>query len=129
MIRLLARLTLNVLSNALGLLAASLLVDGFSINGLSFVLALLLFSLSTAVLSPLVMKITLQSAPFLMGGIALVTTFVGLLITTIFSDGISIDGVSAWVISTLVIWLFSIVGNVLLPLVIFKKTLKKIKES
>lgn len=129
MIRLLARLTLNVLSNAFGLFAASLLVDGFSINGLSFVLALALFSLSTAVLSPLVMKIALRNAPFLMGGIALVTTFVGLLITTIFSDGISIDGVSAWVISTLVIWLFSIVGNVLLPLVIFKKTLKKIKES
>lgn len=129
MIKLLARLTLNVLSNAFGLFAASLLVDGFSINGLSFVLALALFSLSTAVLSPLVMKIALRNAPFLMGGIALVTTFVGLLITTIFSDGISIDGVSAWVISTLVIWLFSIVGNVLLPLVIFKKTLKKIKES
>jgi putative membrane protein len=125
MIRLLAQLTLSVLANAVGLYAAKILVDGFSIDGLSFVIAVAIFSIATTVLGPLITKIALTSAPYLLGGIALVTTFIGLLITTIFSDGIVINGLSTWVISTLVVWVFSVIGSVLLPLVLFKKILAK----
>lgn len=129
MIRLLASLILSVLANALGLYMAKVFVNGFTIDGLSFVLAVIIFSLATTVLGPLIMKIALKNAPYLMGGIALVTTFVGLLITTIFSEGIAISGVSAWVVSTLVVWVFSVIGSVLLPLVLFKKTLANNKSD
>lgn len=125
MIRLLASLTLSILSNALGLLAAAILVDGFSIDGVSFVIAVLIFSLATTILGPLITKVALTSAPFLMGGIALVTTFVGLLITDLVSSGISINGVSTWLFATLIVWVFSLIGSVLLPLIIFKKALAK----
>ncbi len=129
MIVLLARLTLSVLANAAGLLAANFLVSGFSINGASFVIAVVIFSLATTILGPLIVKIALSSAPYLMGGIALVTTFAGLLITNLVSDGISIEGVSAWVFATFVVWIFSIIGSLLLPLILFKKTLDKNKKS
>lgn len=129
MIRLIARIILNILSNAFGLIVASILVDGFSIDNISFVTAILIFSLSTAILGPLIAKIALTSAPFLMGGIALVTTLVGLVITNILSDGLSITGLSAWVISTLIVWIFSVIGNVLLPLLLFKKVLSENKAS
>ncbi len=125
MIRLLARLTLSVLSNALGLLMASIFVDGFTIDGVSFVIAVAIFSLATTILGPLIMKIALKNASYLMGGIALVTTFVGLLITDLVTDGISINGLSAWIISTLIVWIFTVIGSVLLPLILFKKTLAK----
>jgi uncharacterized membrane protein YvlD (DUF360 family) len=121
----LARLTLSVLSNAVGLLAASVLLDGFSIDGISFMVAVLIFSLSITILGPLILKIALSSANFLVGGIALVTTFVGLLITDLVTEGISITGASTWFMATLIVWIFSIIGNLVLPLFLFKKTLEK----
>lgn len=129
MIRLLARFTLSVLSNALGLFMASIFVDGFTIDGLSFVIAVAIFSLATTILGPLIMKIAITNASYLMGGIALVTTFVGLVITDIFSDGISISGASSWIIATLVVWIFGVIGSVVLPLFLFKKTLTKDDKS
>jgi uncharacterized membrane protein YvlD (DUF360 family) len=125
MIVLLARLTLNILANALGLLAATLIVDGFSINGTSFIIAVAIFSLTTTILGPLIIKIALSSAPYLMGGIALITTFIGLLVTNFISDGISISGLSSWALATFVVWVFSLLGSLLLPLILFKKTLNK----
>lgn len=129
MIRLLARLIINILANAVGLLAAAAILDGFNVDGLSFAIAVLIFSLATTILGPLITKIALTNAPYLMGGIALVTTLVGLIITTVVSDGISVSGISTWLLATLIIWLFSIIGSLLLPLVIFKKTMEKHKEK
>jgi len=125
MLRLLATLILNILANALGLLAAALLIDSFTINNVSFVIAVLIFSGSTAILGPLILKIALTNASFLVGGIALVTTFVGLVITNLVSSGITIRGLSTWFLATVIVWVFSIIGNVLLPLVLFKKLRSK----
>ena len=129
MLRLLARLTLTLLANALGLLVAAALLDNFSMSAPSFIVAVLIFTAVMVVLGPLVVKLTLKYANFLMGGIALVTTFVSLGITNLLTDGISISGFNTWVLATLVVWIFSIVGNLLLPLVIFKKTLQKAKQT
>jgi uncharacterized membrane protein YvlD (DUF360 family) len=129
MIVLFARLVLNVLSNALGLFAASLLLDGFTIDGVSFFVAVAIFSLSITVLGPLILKIALTNASYLVGGIALVTTFIGLVLTNVLSSGISITGVSTWFLATLIVWVFSIIGSLLLPLVLFKKTLEKNNSS
>jgi putative membrane protein len=129
MIRLLARIAIILLANAVGLVMARMFVDGFSIDGIAFVTAVVVFTLATTVLGPLVAKIALTNAPYLMGGIALVTTFVGLVITNILSDGISISGVSAWIISTLVVWICSVIGSVVLPLVLLKKVLSADKTK
>lgn len=123
MVRFLVRSLLSCIANAVGLLVAAAIIDGFTISGVSFVVAVLFFTVATIVLGPLITKIALTNAPYLMGGIALVTTFVGLLITTIFTDGLSINGVSAWLAATFVVWVFSLLANVVLPLLMFKKIL------
>lgn len=123
MVRFLVRTLLSLIANAVGLLVAAWLIDGFSINGFSFVIAVLFFTLATVVLGPLITKIALTNAPYLMGGIALVTTFVGLLITTVFTNGLSISGISAWLAATFVVWAFSLLATIVLPLVLFKKIL------
>lgn len=128
MLRLLAQMTLGVLANAIGLLAAAALLDDFSVDAPAFVVAVLIFSLATFVLGPLVLKIALTSASFLVGGIALVTTFVGLFVTNLLSDGIALSGLGTWIAATVIVWIFALIGNLVLPLVIFKKTLKKVKE-
>jgi len=129
MLRLLANVTLSLLANAIGLLAAAWLLEGFSIESVSFIIAVGIFTLSTAILGPLVLSIAIKNATYLVGGIALVTTFVGLLITNLLSDGISIQGVDTWVFATLIIWIFSIIGNLLLPLILFKKALGRTTEE
>lgn len=129
MLRLLARLVLSLLANAIGLLVASVLLDNFSINDSSFLVAVVIFSLATTILSPLIIKIALSSAPYLMGGVALVTTIVGLIITDLFTNGLSISGLSTWVIATLIIWLSSILANLVLPLIIFKELLGNKKHK
>jgi len=129
MIRLLAMMVLNLLANAVGLFVASILLSGFSINGLAFVLAVCIFTAAEVILDPLITKVAITNVPALRGGVALVSTFVGLLITTLISDGIHISGISTWVLATLIVWLFALIATLVLPLVIFKKTLQKHKNA
>lgn len=124
MVRFFVQTVLSILANAIGLLVASAVLDGFSITGVSFVVAVLFFTFVTVILGPFIAKLALTHASFLMGGIALVTTFVGLVLTQIFTDGIQISGVATWAVATMVVWLFSVIGNVVLPLFLFKKTLQ-----
>lgn len=129
MIRLLARLVISILADAVGLAAAAIILDGFSISGVAFVSAVLIFALSTTLLGPFIAKVAMTQANYLMGGIALVTTLVGLLITNIFSTGIRIQGLSSWILATLIVWIFAMIGNIILPLIIFRKTLAKNREN
>lgn len=128
MIRLLASLVLNILSSAVGLFVASLILDNFEISGMAFVVAVLIYSLTEVIIDPLITKIALTSVPALRGGVALVTAFVSLSVTSLLSDGINISGISTWILATLIVWLFSLIATLVLPLVIFKKTLQKNKD-
>jgi len=123
MVRFLAQTALSLLANALALVVASILLTGFSINGLAFVVAVCIFTASTVILEPLITKIALQNAPYLLGGIALVTTFVGLLVTTLTTDGLSITGFVTWVIATVIIWVATIFASLVLPRFLFKEIL------
>lgn len=129
MLRLLASLVLTLLANSVGLVLASVILDDFTINGVAFVSAVLIFTITEVVAGPLITKIALTNAPSLLGGIALVTTFVGLLVTDIFSDGLTINGATTWILATLIVWLCALIASLLLPLVIFKKVLDKNKQS
>ena len=129
MLKFFARMALSLLANALALLVASVLLTGFAINGLAFVVAVCIFTASTTILEPLITKIATQNAPYLLGGIALVTTFVGLLVTTIITDGLSIMGIGTWVMATLITWLATVVGSLVLPRFLFKEVLgRKVNE-
>jgi len=124
-----ARMALSLLANALALLVASVLLTGFAINGLAFVVAVCIFTASTTILEPLITRIATQNAPYLLGGIALVTTFVGLLVTTLMTDGLSIMGIGTWVMATLITWVATVVGSLILPRLLFKEVLgSKVNE-
>ena len=120
MIQLVIRMAIAIAANGIGLLAASLLLNNFKITGEAFVIAVLVFTAASVILSPLVSKIALTSAPFLLGGTALVTTLVALIVTNWLSDGFSISGVVTWIQATLIVWIFSIVGSLVLPWLFIK---------
>jgi hypothetical protein len=47
-----------------------------------------------------------------LGIIALVTTFVILLITDLLSDGLNITGVTDWILATVIVWLATVLFDI-----------------
>lgn len=123
MLRFLASTALHLLGNALGLIVAASLLPGFHLEPVGFVVSLLFFTLVEVLLGPFVLKMAVQYLPALRGGIALVTTLVGLLLTSVFTDGLTIDGLQTWILAPLIVWLSVLLAAVLLPLVLFKNIL------
>ncbi len=114
-----------LVANAIGLLIAIVVLPGFVIDPLSFVIAVLIFSGAQTLLGPLITKISLNSMPQLMGGVALVTIFVGLLITDLIMSGMQIGGIANWLAATLLVWIGSLLAGILLPIYVFKQLNEK----
>ncbi len=124
MVRLIATTVVELVANAIGLLVAKwLLAPAFAITAAGFVWVIVVFTLARFILAPLIFKLAFKHVRAITGGIALVTTFFGLLVTTWLTDGLQITGFSTWVLATLIVWLFGVIALLVLPLVIFKKAL------
>lgn len=121
MIRLLIRIGLSLLGNAIGLWVASLILPDMSISGTAFLIAVVIFTVLTAILQPMITKAAMQNAPALQGSSALVTTFLALLITELVSDGLSISGVTTWIFATVIVWFFTMIAMWLLPMFFLKE--------
>ena len=121
----LIRIGIHLLANAIGLIVAAWILEGMTITGAAFVIAVVIFTAVEVIADPLVTKIAIRSVPALRGGVALVTTFLGLLITTWLSSGLQIDGAKTWVLATLVVWLAALVADLILPLLLVKKTVDR----
>ncbi|RPI29916.1 MAG: hypothetical protein EHM52_04170 [Actinomycetota bacterium] len=129
MLRFLAAVVLRLLANAAGLAIAAWLLDGFTVTAAAFITVVVIFTLIEVVLDPLVLKMSIQYAPVLRGGVALVTTLLGLIVVTLVSDGLTIEGLTAWVVGTLIVWLGGVLAALILPLFLFKKTMSQRRAS
>ena len=123
MLRFLASPALNLLGNAVGLIVASLVLDGFRLQPLGFLFSVVFFTAVEVLLGPFVLKMAITHMPALRGGIALVTTFVGLFLTTLFTGGLQIEGLTTWILAPLIVWVAVLLAAILLPMVLFKKLL------
>ena len=105
--------------NAIGLILAVLLLTGFAIKPLSFVVVVIVFTVVQVIAEPLILKIGEKKAPALKGGIALIVTFVGLLVTEWITAGLVIEGVANLLAATLLVWLGALIGSIVLPIYVF----------
>ncbi|WP_424831712.1 hypothetical protein [Ruegeria sp.] len=105
--------------NAIGLLLAMLLLSGFAIRPLSFIVVVIVFTVVQVVAEPLILKLGEKKAPALKGGIALIVTFVGLLVTDLITAGLTIGGISNLLAATLLVWLGALIGSIVLPIYVF----------
>jgi len=126
-IRLLVRTAIVLVGNAVGLIVASLVFDGFEIDAAGFVLALIIFTITLALMTPFLASVMRrnQSASAALGGVSLISTFVALLVTDVFSDGLSISGIGTWIGATVVVWLGSLLAVFILPYLGLKKYLEE----
>jgi uncharacterized membrane protein YvlD (DUF360 family) len=116
MVRLLISFAISLVSAALGLLLAAWILEDFHVEPGGFLVAVLVFAIAQAILSPFIFNVARQYASALLGGIGLVSTFVALLIASLFPGGIRVDGVVTWILATLIIWIVTALGTWLLGL-------------
>ena len=126
MIRLIVRTAIVLLGNAVGLIVASLVLDGFAINVTGFIVSLIIFTISVALMTPFLASTMRrnQSTSAALGGVALISTFVALLITDVLSDGVSIRGIGTWIAATVIVWVGSLLAVFILPYLGLKKYLE-----
>ncbi len=110
----------HLIGNAAGLLLATLLLPGFTIDFGAFVIVVVVFTVVEVVAEPLLRKLSQKNLPQLIGGIALVTTFVGLFITELLVARFTIGGVSNLLAATLLVWLGALAAGIVLPIYVFK---------
>ena len=126
MMKTLVSILIYLACNAIGLLLAVLLLPGFRIDPLSFVVVVAVFSLISVLALPLLRKISEKKVPQLMGGISLVVIFLGLGLTDlIVSDGMAIGGIANWLAGTLLVWLGALVAGIVIPAYVGKSEAKK----
>ena len=105
MVRFLIRPAVFLGTAALGLLLAALLIPGFHVHAAGFIVAIVVFALVQALIEWLIAKIFHRSAPTVAGIAGLLSTFLALWVATLITDGLSFDGVGAWILATVVVWL------------------------
>jgi hypothetical protein len=121
MIRLFLRTAATVLANAAGLMLAVVMLPGFTIDAWSVLVVLLVFSIVMLLTGPLIFKIAVAHIPQIRGSVALVTVFFGLKVTEWLMPAFDMGGLSNWLAATLLVWLGSLIAEILIPLYVFKQ--------
>lgn len=128
MIRFLVNLLVHLVFAALALLVAAWLVDGVSLHFGGFLVAVGVFALAQAILGPFVFNMARQYASAVLGGIGLVSTLLALWVATLFPGGLSINGVTAWVLAPLIVWIVTALGGWLVGVLFIEKWLARREE-
>jgi putative membrane protein len=125
MIRLLIRLVIAVVANAVGLLVAAAVLDGMHVNASSFFVAVLIFTIVFALMQPFLVSQFRRGNSAALGGVALIATLVALIVTDLLSDGFSINGVETWIAATVIVWLGALLAAFILPFLGLRKYLEE----
>jgi uncharacterized membrane protein YvlD (DUF360 family) len=124
MIRFLIRTAVFFASALIGLLVADLVLSGLSVDGKSYLSVAIIFALLQAILSPLILKMTVKNGSAFTGGVGIISTFVALFLTSLISSGLSISGASTWILAALIVWLAGAIAAFVLPFLVLKKVVE-----
>ncbi len=125
MTRFLIRIAISLGTSALALLVCFWVLPDFGLSPGGFITAIIVFTVAQALLSPLIFNLARKHASAILGGVGLVSTFVALLIASLFPGGLHISGIATWILATLIVWIITALGTWLLPLIFLKKTVTK----
>lgn len=129
MMRMLARAALFFGASAIAFIVAAAALDDFTLTAKGFIVAVAIFALTQAILTPFIFKAAVRSAGALTSGVGLIATLVSLIVTDLLNVGLNITGASTWLLAALIVWLVGMLAAWLLPLFLFKKTLQAAKGN
>jgi uncharacterized membrane protein YvlD (DUF360 family) len=127
-IRLVIRTVIALAGSAVGLLVAAALLDGMDVEAGGFILAVVIFTVAVAVLQPFLAVQLRRMGSGALGGVALIATLAGLIITDLISDGFSINGVGTWIAATVIVWIASLLAVFILPYLGLRKYLEERRD-
>jgi putative membrane protein len=128
-IRLLIATAIRLLANAVGLMVAAYVLEDMTISGTAFLTAVVIFTIVEVLIDPLLTRVALTQVHALRGSVALLTTFVGLIVTAWISDGLSIKGASTWLFATIIVWVAALIAGLILPIFMVKKAVNNNQSS
>jgi uncharacterized membrane protein YvlD (DUF360 family) len=123
-IRLIVRTGIVLVANAVGLIIASVVLDKMEINVTGFIIAVVIFTVCFALLTPFLASQLRRRNSSALGGVALIATLASLIITDLVSDGLSISGVATWLAAAVIVWASSLLAAFVLPYLGLKKYLE-----
>ena len=128
MIRLLISFVIQLAANALGLVVAAYVLEDMEVSATGVVVATVIFTVVYAIAQPFLTQMAISKASALRGATALAATLVGLIITNWLTDAdsLSIDGAATWLEATVIVWIVSLLGVFILPLIFVKN---RVQES
>lgn len=97
---------LGLAGNAVGLIIAALVLgEDFRItSAVGFVISLLVFAVLSGLFTWLVLKFLLRNAGSIVALTGLVSTFLALFVTSVFTQGLDING-AGWLWGTVIVWI------------------------
>jgi len=117
-IAVLIRALIFVVSAALGLIAADVILPGFHLHWNDWwgiLVAVLVFAVLQSILAPLLTRFARRRATALLGGIGLISTLIALMIAVIIpAAGVGIDGPTTWIVGALIVWFVTAIATWLL---------------
>ena len=125
MIRFLIRTAVFFASALIGLFVADMILADLSVTGESYILVAIIFALIQGLISPLMFKTVHRNASAFTGGVGLISTLVALIATTILTTGLTITGLTTWILAALIVWLAGAVAAFILPLIFVKRTVQE----
>ncbi|WP_155764416.1 phage holin family protein [Mycobacterium colombiense] len=113
--KILLRAVVLLASWAMGLLVAAWIVPGVSLSVPGFMVAVVVFAVAQAILSLSILTLPRRYASLVLGGTGLALTIVALILASVLTHGITIDGMASWLATTVVVWLVTTIGAITLP--------------
>lgn len=113
--QILLRAVVLLTSWAIGLLVAAGIVPGVSLSVPGFIVAVVVFAVTQAIVSLSIFKLPPWYVSLLLGGTGLALTIVALILASILTHGLTIDGMAPWLATTVVVWLVTTIGAITLP--------------
>lgn len=128
-IRFLINAGISLVGALLAFWIASMVIDGFTVSWNGILIAAVVFTVAQALLGPVVFNLARKYASAILGGIGLVSTLVALIVATLFEGGIKIEGITAWIASTVLIWLITALITWILGYFLITKWLTERNEA
>lgn len=121
MIRFLLNLAIQLVVAVLALLVAGWLIAGVHLEPAGFIVGVVVFTAAQAILGPFIYAMARKYASAILGGIGIVSTLLALWVATLFPGGLRIEGVTAWVVAPLVVWVITALGTWLLGFLVIHR--------
>ncbi len=111
MYRLLYIFATNLVASAFGMLLAHVFLGStVRVRLFGFITAVVVFTVVQTILTPLITKMVSKHSALVLAAVGLFSTFLALMIATMFPGGIRIYG-RGWLSATLLLWAVTAIGN------------------